>query len=92
MVCKKIQFEYKFFLDNKNLYNRTIKLKLDIFRALLDEYNIEKPKNIKIDIPKERIREKDIVSWRDVEKAMDICKSIRDKSIISLMATSGLGG
>lgn len=88
----KIQFEYKSFLDNKNLSNRTIKLKLDTFRALLGEYNIEKPKNIKIDIPKDRIREKDIVSWRDVEKAMDICKGIRDKSIISLMTTSGLRG
>lgn len=88
----KIQFEYKSFLDNKNLSNRTIKLKLDTFRALLGEYNIEKPKNIKIDIPKDRIREKDIVSWADVEKAMDICKGIRDKSIISLMATSGLRG
>lgn len=88
----KIQFEYKSFLDNKNLSNRTIKLKLDTFRALLGEYNIEKPKNIKIEIPKDRIREKDIVSWRDVEKAMDICKGIRDKSIIILMATSGLRG
>ena len=88
----KIQFEYKSFLDNKNLSNRTIKLKLDTFRALLGEYNIEKPKNIKIDIPNDRIREKDIVSWRDVEKAMNICKGIRDKSIISLMATSGLRG
>lgn len=80
------------FLDDKNLSNRAIKLKLDTFRALLGEYNIEKPKNIKIDIPNDRIREKDIVSWRDVEKAMNICKGIRDKSIISLMATSGLRG
>lgn len=88
----KIQFEYKSFLDNKNLSNRTIKLKLDTFRALLGEYSIEKPKNIKIDIPKDRIREKDIVSWRDVEKAMDICNGIRDKSIIAVMATSGLRG
>lgn len=88
----KIQFEYKSFLDNKNLSNRTIKLKLDTFRALLGEYGIEKPKNIKIDIPKDRIREKDIVSWEDVEKAMDICNGIRDKSILSLLATSGLRG
>lgn len=88
----KIQFEYKSFLDNKNLSNRTIKFKLDTFRALLGEYSIEKPKNIKIDIPKDRIREKDIVSWEDVEKAMDICNGIRDKSILSLLATSGLRG
>ena len=88
----KIQFEYSSFLNNKNLSNRTIKLKLDTFRALFGEYDIEKPKNIKIDIPKDRIRERDIVSWSDVEKAMDICNGIRDKSIISLMATSGLRG
>lgn len=88
----KIQYEYKNYLDTKGLSNRTIKLKLDTFRAILGEYNIEKPKNIKIDIPQDRIRERDIVSWGDVEKAMDICNGIRDKSIISLMATSGLRG
>ena len=68
----KIQYEYKNYLDTKGLSNRTIKLKLDTFRAILGEYNIEKPKNIKIDIPQDRIRERDIVSWGDVEKAMDI--------------------
>lgn len=88
----KIQYDYKSFLDSKGLSDRTIKLKLDTFRAILGEYGIEKPKTIKIYIPKDRIREKDIVSWSDVERAMDICNGIRDKSIISLMATSGLRG
>ena len=62
-------------------------------RFLIETLHIDiDPKTIKIYIPKDRIREKDIVSWRDVERAMNICNGIRDKSIISLMATSGLRG
>ncbi len=84
------QFKYYNFLKDKNLSNKTIKLKLDTFRALLGEYNIQKPKAIQIVIKNDRIRDGDIVSWREVEKAMSFCKGIRDKAIISFIATTGL--
>lgn len=84
------QFKYYTYLKNKGLTNKTIKLKLDTFRALLGEYNIQKPKPIKITIQNDRIRDEDIVSWREVETAMSFCKSIRDKAIISFFATTGL--
>ncbi|WP_407454351.1 tyrosine-type recombinase/integrase [Methanobrevibacter sp.] len=86
----KYQFEYYNYLKNKKLSNTTIKLKLDNFRALLREYGIELPKPIKIVIKKDRIRDADIVSWDDVEKAMSFCKGIRDKAIISFFASTGL--
>ncbi len=86
----KYQFEYYEYLENKGLSNKTIKLKLDMFRALLGEYDIQKPKPIKIVIKKDRIRDEDIVSWRDIESALSFCKGIRDKAIISFFATTGL--
>lgn len=84
------QFNYYNYLKSRGLTNRTIKLKLDTFRALLGEYDIQKPKPIKITIQNDRIRDEDIVSWREVETAMSFCKSIRDKAIISFFATTGL--
>ena len=86
----KIQFQYYNHLKSKNLTERTLKLKLNTFRALLTEYDIVKPKNIKITIPNDRVRDDDIVSWREVESALSFCKGIRDKAIISFFATTGL--
>ena len=85
-----IQFQYYDYLEGRNLSNRTIKLKLNTYRALLTEYGIEKPKNINIVIQNDRIRDEDIVSWREVESALSFCKGIRDKAIISFFATTGL--
>ena len=86
------RFQFKYFkkMEEKKLAPTTIKLKLDTYRALLGEYNIEKPKPINIIIPRDRIRDEEIVSWREVEAALSFCNGIRDKAIISFMATSGL--
>ena len=86
----KYQFEYYEYLENKKLSNKTIKQKLNIFRALLGEYDITKPKPINIVIKTDRIRDEDIPNWREVEKGMSFCKGIRDKAIISYIATTGL--
>lgn len=86
----RFQFEYFKKMEEKKLAPTTIKLKLDTYRALLGEYNIEKPKSINIIIPRDRIRDEEIVSWREVEAALSFCNGIRDKAIISFMATSGL--
>ncbi|WP_405305581.1 tyrosine-type recombinase/integrase [Methanobrevibacter sp.] len=86
------QIKYKDHLDKKGNAESTKKLKLDTYRALLGEYNIQKPKSPKIKIKKDRIRESDIISWRDVEKAMNISKGIREKSIIAFLATTGMRG
>ena len=84
------QFKYYNYLRNKKLTDETIKLKINTFRALLGEYDIDKPKPIKINIKNDRIRDEDIVSWREVESAMSFCKGIRDKAIISFIVTTGL--
>lgn len=61
------QFKYHDYLESKNLSNTTLKLKLGTFRALLGEYDIEKPKPIDIVIQRDRIRDEYIVSWREVD-------------------------
>lgn len=86
----KYQLEYYEFLKDKQLSERTLKLKINTFRALLTEYDIEKPKAPNISIPKDRLRDKDLVSWRDIETALSFCNDIRDKAIISMLATTGL--
>ena len=86
------QTKYKEYLDKENNSEPTKKLKLDNYRALLGEYDIQKPKSPRIKIKKDRIRESDIISWRDVEKAMDTSNGIRDKTIISMLATTGMRG
>ena len=86
------QTEYKDYLDKQGNSEPTKKLKLDNYRALLGEYDIQKPKSPRIKIKKDRIRESDIVSWRDVERAMDISKGIRDKCILIFLATTGMRG
>lgn len=84
------QCEYHKYLEERNIAPRTMKLKLDCFRALLGEYDIDKPKPIKLDIKTDRIRDKDIVSWQEIETAMSFCKGIRDKAILSFFVTTGL--
>lgn len=86
------QIKYKDRLDENGNAESTKKLKLDTYRALLGEYNIQKPKSPKIKIKKDRIRESDIISWRDVERAMNISKGIQEKCIISFLATTGMRG
>ena len=84
------QFEYHKYLKEKDLAPKTMKLKLDCYRALLGEYDIDRPKPIKLDIKTDRIRDKDIVSWQEIETAMSFCKGIRDKAILSFFVTTGL--
>ena len=89
-----IYYEYHDFLEDKTYKgkpncNTTIKGKLDTYLSIFTEYDIEKPKPIKIDIPKKRIRDKDIPNFDDVFEAINLAKSPRDKAIISMAVTTG---
>lgn len=90
-----IQFKYSDFLNDdtdreKPLTPATKELKMLAYRSLLSEYQIEKPLPIDFNNTRERVRDSDIPSWRDVEKAMTLIKSPRDKSILGMAATTGL--
>lgn len=85
-----IQFKYYTYLKEQQLSPRTIKLKLDCFRALLGEYGIQRPKAIILQTKTSRLRDKDLVTWGELETAMSFCKSPRDLAILSFIASTGL--
>ena len=91
----KIQYKYLNFLQEKRikerpLAERTKQLKMEAFRSFLKEFEIQLPKPIRFKVSKKRVRDDEIPTWNDVQKAMTMAKSPRDKGIISLAATSGL--
>ena len=90
----KIQYEYEAKLRSKKvkgrpLSERTLDLKLGTYRSFLKEYDIQLPKPINFNTKKPRVRDSEIPSWTDVQKAMTLAKSPRDKTIIAFAATTG---
>ncbi|KZX16718.1 phage integrase family protein [Methanobrevibacter cuticularis] len=86
------QLLYNNFLKSKGNSEGVRKHKIVYFRALFKEYDIKLPKMIKYNTSIRRTRIKDIPSWDDVKKSLDFCKSIRDKALVLLIATSGMRG
>ena len=90
----KLYFDYYDYLKKKEykgkpLSNNTIRLKLVSYLSIFSEYNIEKPKPIKLDIPKKRVRDDDIPNYDDVFEAINLAKSPRDKAIIAMASVTG---
>ena len=77
-------------INGRPVMKRTMLTKFSAYRAFLKFYKIELPEKIKITIPKQRLRDKDIPTWNDVKDAINLCKSPRDSSIIAFAVTTGL--
>lgn len=91
----KVQDKYYDYLKEKkingrHLMDRTIYTKLSAYRAFLRANKIEVPEQIKLNLPKERIRDKDIPTWNDVHNAINLCKSPRDSAIVAFAVSTGL--
>lgn len=89
-----IQYDYDAYLkdrdDGKIPSEKTLQLKLSTYRSFLKEFDILLPKPIEYDIPKKQVRDDEIPTWKDVEKAMTLAKSPRDKAVIAFAATTGI--
>ena len=85
-----LPIKYDIYLENKNNSERTKDEKQKTIRTFFSEHGIEIPKKIKYDTRKRRTREEDLPSWDDVKESLKYCKSIRDKAIVLLIATSGI--
>lgn len=83
-------YNYYQFLRNRELANNTINTKLTTFRAFYNEYDVELPKNIKLDLTKKILREGDIPNIDDIRKAVENATSLRNKAIITFMASTGI--
>ena len=89
-----LYYDYHDFLKEKTyrgkpLDENTIRSKLVSYTSLFTEFDIVKPKPIKLDIPKKRIRDDDIPTFDDVFEAINLAKSPRDKAIISMASVTG---
>jgi integrase len=89
-IITKYQEQYIKYLNSKRLAESTKVAHLSAFRCLLSEYNIKLPKNHKFNIPKYRVRKRDLPTFDNVGDSLAYCKNSRDKAIITLMATSGI--
>lgn len=90
----KLYYDYYDYLKEKtyrgkNNCDNTIRSKLVSYLSIFTEYDIEKPKPIKLNIPKKRIRDDDIPTYDDVFEAINLAKSPRDKAIISMASVTG---
>lgn len=83
-------FQFHNHLQEAGLAPKTIKDYLSALRTFYNEYNIELPKPIQIDIEKKIIRKGDIPSIKDVMKAIEYTNNLRNKAIILFLATSGI--
>lgn len=83
-------YNYYEFLKNRDTSDSTIESKLAVFRAFYNEYNVELPKPVKLNIRTKIIREGDIPNIDDIRKAVENAPSLRNKAIILLMASSGI--
>lgn len=79
-------------LENSNLKNSSIQTKQRILRAFFKAYNIELPTSVPVIINRKRARKKDLPTVKDVKKAVEYVKNIRDRLIFKLLRDTGLRG
>nr|WP_302579089.1 tyrosine-type recombinase/integrase [Methanobrevibacter arboriphilus] len=86
------EYYYNYYdsLRNRELTNSTIDSKLKTFRAFYNEYDVKLPKNINLQITKKIIREGDIPNIDDIRLAVENATTLRNRAIITFMATSGI--
>ena len=84
------QFVYNKFLIDKGNAETTREEKLKTFRSFYNEYHIDLPRPLQFNTRTQRTRTRDIPSWTDVKNSLKYCKNLRNKAIVSLIATSGM--
>lgn len=83
-------FLYYDYLSNKKLKEVTIYNKIATLRAFYNHYSVQLPKKIQLNEKQKIIREGDIPNRKDIRKGLNIEPNIRNKAIITLMASSGI--
>jgi len=86
----KYLFDYYNYIKNKNLSNNTLKTKIQGVRAFYNEYEIQLPKKIEINTVHKIHKSDDLISLKDVKKAVENISNLRNRAIILFMASSGI--
>lgn len=85
-----IQYDYYFFLLQKNLKPSTIRSELATYRSFLKEYDVQLPKTIQIQVHPPLYEEGDLPQKEDILKAVQSTNSKRNKAILYFMSSSGI--
>lgn len=85
-----IQYEYYSFCISKGLKNETIKSELACYRAFLNEYDIQLPKNIEIRVNQPLYENGDLPNKQDILRAVNSTNSKRNKALFYFMSSSGI--
>jgi integrase len=87
---KQYIYQYYNFLENKGISQSSIDSYLKTLRSFYSEYNIELPKNIQIELENNLIQDDEIITKSTIREAIETTKNLRNKAIITLMASSGM--
>lgn len=85
-----IQYDLYLKLKEDGLKNETIKSEIACYRAFLNEYNIQLPKNIQIKFNRPLYETGDLPRKEDILKAINSTNNKRNKALIYFMSSSGI--
>ena len=85
-----IQYDYYFHLQGKGLKPITIKTELGTYRAFLNEYNIQTPKPIEIQVQPPLYEEGDLPKREHILQAINSTNNKRTKAIMYFMSSTGI--
>lgn len=83
-------YQFYNYLENLNRSKKTIKDYLGTLRTFYNEYDIQLPKPIQIDVEKKIVKEGDIPKIKDIKKGVEYSISLRNKALILFLTTSGV--
>ena len=85
-----IQYDFYLKLQDDGLKNETIKSEIACYRAFLNEYDIQLPKNINIKFNRPLYEAGDLPRKEDILRAINSTSNKRNKALIYFMSSSGI--
>lgn len=85
-----IQYQLYTYLTNTGLKPESIKTEIAAYRAFLNEYNVQIPKNIQITVPKPLYETGDLPQKKHILQAINSTNNKRNKALIYFMSSSGI--
>jgi len=83
-------FKYYHYLRDLRRANKTISDYLGTLRTFYDEYDIELPKPIQIEVKRKIVKEGDIPTIKDIQKGVEYATSLRNRAMILFLASTGV--
>lgn len=85
-----IQYQFYNYLVEQGLKPESIKTEIAAYRAFLNEYNVQIPKNIQITVPQPLYETGDLPNKKHILQAIESTNNKRNKALIYFMSSSGI--